>query len=121
MEVASDDDGEAARLAAQGLVTWVNYPTLAHSARIEREPSITVNGRSEPLDAMLDVSSEVRADGSGSKAKCCETLPARNGLARVRVPPGEHRIVLSARGHERDGKVKVAGGGWKAVSLLALR
>jgi len=50
-----------------------------------------------------------------------ETLPARLGIARVRVVPGEHRVVLDARGHRREGTVRIAAGGWGAVSLLALR
>lgn len=50
-----------------------------------------------------------------------ETLPARVGVARVRVPAGEHRVLMRARGSERVGDVQVKSGGWNAVSLFALR
>ena len=50
-----------------------------------------------------------------------ETLPARLGLARVRVAPGKHRVVLEARGYHREGTMEVAPGGWRLTSLLALR
>ncbi len=50
-----------------------------------------------------------------------ETLPARLGLARVRVAPGAHSVVLAARGHRRTGTLRIAPGGWGAASLFALR
>jgi uncharacterized protein len=50
-----------------------------------------------------------------------ETLPARLGLARVRVSPGPHRVVIDARGYHREGNVQMASGGWTVTSMLALR
>jgi hypothetical protein len=50
-----------------------------------------------------------------------ETLPARLGIARVRVKPGTHTIVMDSRGWRREGALEVAPGGWSAISLLALR
>jgi hypothetical protein len=50
-----------------------------------------------------------------------ETLPARVGVARVRLPPGEHRVLLRARGSEREGKVQATPDSWRAVTLFALR
>ncbi len=50
-----------------------------------------------------------------------ETLPARLGLARVRLAPGAHPVVLEARGLHRDGTVRIEAGRWRALSLFALR
>lgn len=50
-----------------------------------------------------------------------ETLPARIGIARVHVSPGDHHVVLRARGTEREGDVRVTAGDWRAISLFALR
>ncbi len=173
--LAESDREAASRLAAQGLVTWVNYPTLAPERPRGEVPTILVDGRTVHLDATLDVSAEVRAewrrregdvmaaaitrtvarvlvgqaiegaantsDKKGVKAmgfflsllaqaamtaadvpdtRSWETLPARVGIARVRLRPGEHRVVLRARGTEREGNVRVTPAGWRAVSLFAL-
>lgn len=171
-----EDQATANRLAAQGLVTWVNYPTLAPDVPLGKDPSILVDGHAASLEAVLDVTAEVRGDwqriegavmaaalsrtmtraaiggaidgiGHTSEDKdvqggaallslivqismvaadvpdtrSWETLPARLGVARVRVAPGKHRVVLDARGYHREGDVDVAPGGWKLTSMLALR
>jgi hypothetical protein len=50
-----------------------------------------------------------------------ETLPARVAIARVRVPAGEHQILIDARGVSRRQVVSVPKGGWALASLMALR
>ena len=50
-----------------------------------------------------------------------ETLPARLGLARLRLAPGDHRVTIAARGLRRDGTLRIDPGGWRATSMLALR
>jgi hypothetical protein len=174
--LAAGDRDAASRLAAQGLVTWVNYPTLAPERAFDEVPTILVDGRAVPLDATLDVEAEVRAewrriegdvmaaaitrtvarvlvgkaiegvantsDKKEVKAvgfllslfaqaamsaadvpdtRSWETLPARVGVARVRLPPGEHRVLLRARGSEREGNVHATPASWRAVTLFALR
>ncbi len=170
------DRDAASRLAAQGLVTWVNYPTLAEERATDEVPTILVDGRAVALDATLDVDAEVRAewrriegevmaaaitrtvarvlvgkaiegvanisDKKEVKAvgfllslfaqaamsaadvpdtRSWETLPARVGVARVHLPPGDHHVLLRARGIEREGDVRATPAGWRAISLFALR
>jgi hypothetical protein len=50
-----------------------------------------------------------------------ETLPARVAIARLRVAPGKHSVHLEARGVLRDVSIEVQKGGYKTVSLMALR
>jgi hypothetical protein len=49
------DAGRANRLAAQGLVTWVNYPSLGRAKGQSATPSFGLDGRLQPLDGALAV------------------------------------------------------------------
>ena len=51
----------ADRLAAKGLVTWVNYPTLAPEQGGYGTPTCTVDGRSIAMTEAVNVTSEVTA------------------------------------------------------------
>lgn len=160
----------ADRLAAKGLVTWINYPTLAPEQGGYAVPTCSVDGKAVPMVEAVNVSAEVRAQwekiegkiilsaitrlitryavGEGIESagkssplallaslgaqatltaldtpdtRSWETLPARVAVGRVRVAPGRHTIVASARGVTRTQRVDVSNGGWGAVSLQALR
>ena len=165
------DYAAANRLAAQGLVTWVNYPSLGHEQGSYAIPACTVDGRYVELEEAVNVTSQVQAEwkkiegkvilsaitrmiaryAAGSLAQAAagrdsvlglvlslgtqatltaldtpdtrswETLPARVAIARVRVPAGQHRVHVDARGVMRDVVVHVEDGGWSVVSLMALR
>lgn len=55
--ISPDDVATANRLAAQGLVTWVNYPSLGKE-RLSGEATLRVDGRPEPLELALAVDDE---------------------------------------------------------------
>ncbi len=57
--ISPDDVGRANHLAAQGLVTWVNYPVLA-KGKSPVAPKLLVDGQSQPLELALAVDSEAR-------------------------------------------------------------
>jgi hypothetical protein len=54
------DVTQANRLAAQGLVTWVNYPELAEPRLGHVEPRLFVDQGPQPLDGVLAVDAEAR-------------------------------------------------------------
>jgi hypothetical protein len=161
----------ANRIAAQGLVTWVNFPTLAPEQGSYAIPSFFLDAQIVPLQEAANVGKQVRAEwkkiegkvilsaitrliarfavGKGIEAaagensivgliaslgtqatltaldtpdtRSWETLPARVGVARVRVKPGAHRVRLDTRGVSRDVPLQVQKGGWAVASLMALR
>jgi len=48
------------------------------------------------------------------------TLPARIGLARMRVPAGRHSVRVAALGVSRERQVDVPAGGYAVVNLTEL-
>jgi hypothetical protein len=170
-DLAPTDYAAANRIAAQGLVTWVNFPTLAPEQGSYAVPACVVDGRYVQLEEAANVSRQVRAEwkkiegkvilsaitrliarfavGQGIEAaagrnsivgviaslgaqatltaldtpdtRSWETLPARVGVARVRVKAGAHPIRLEARGVIREAPFQVGKGGWVVASLMALR
>jgi hypothetical protein len=171
--LAPTDVAAANRLAAQGLVTWINFPSLGHEQGGYALPAVSVDGSYVQLEQAVDVTHEVRGEwkkiegkvivsaitrlvsrylagtlvgaaaGGGRESllgallslgtqatltildtpdtRSWETLPARVAVARMRVPAGSHTLHLDARGVRRDLTVNVEKGGWKLVSLMALR
>lgn len=169
--IQPSDQAAANRLAAQGLVTWINFPSLAPGEGSHAHASCSIDGRTVALEEAADVEREVRAQwkkiegkvivsaitrmvarvavGEGIRAasgrdnvvgllaslgaqatlsamdtpdtRSWETLPSHITFARLRLPPGRHRIVLEARGARRDQAVDVKSGGFRVVSLLSLR
>lgn len=161
----------ANKLAAQGLVTWVNYPSLGREQGAYGIPDARLDGRAIDFDGKISVSSDVRRQWKSMEGKIVasaisrmiarllvgegiqqaagkdslggflaslgaqaaltaldtpdtrswETLPARVVVARKRVKAGRHTVRLSARGVVRTQEVVVPKGGWRVVSLMALR
>jgi hypothetical protein len=62
-DALSPRDVEAANgLAAQGLVTWINFPALGPEKGSYDVPSVTIDGKSIALDEAVDVTRQVRAE-----------------------------------------------------------
>jgi hypothetical protein len=169
----SPGDREGAnKLALQGLVTWINFPTLAPGQGNYSIPAVQLDGRFVQLEEAVNVDREVRSEwkkiegkiivsaitrmvarllvGKGIEAaagkenavigilgslaaqatlsaldtpdtRSWETLPARVAVARVRLPAGRHRVMIDARGWQRNQEILVEKGSWQVVSLMALR
>lgn len=156
-------------LAAQGLVTWVNYPTLGKPKGQYALAEFSADGQSQPLDtvpldklaikawdaqkggviasaitrmiarvAAGEVARQAGGKGIGGlllslftqasltaadtpDTRSWATLPARIALGRVRVPAGNHMIVLKARGKLVKKTLTVKPGGFAVLNLTVLR
>jgi uncharacterized protein len=160
---------QANQLAAQGLVTWINMPSLPKPTRQYIPPTMTLDQSSVPLEAMLSVDTEAvnaweatkgkmiasaitrlvtrviagqvarQATGGGTigmlaslgtqaamtaadtpDTRSWSTLPARIAVGRVRLPPGQHVVELSADGVRKRQVVNLSKGGWAVVNLTVL-
>lgn len=61
-DISPHDRQQASALAAKGLVTWVNYPTLARGKGGYAIPTFRLDGRAQPLEQAIDIEAEVRAE-----------------------------------------------------------
>ncbi|MBX3191592.1 MAG: hypothetical protein KF819_31660 [Labilithrix sp.] len=134
-------DGKAAALGATLDVTgevkaeWAKIEGHVLAAATSRCIARVVAGKS--IEAATQASNNRTVEGIGflvslfgqiaanaadvPDTRSWETMPARLAIARVRVTPGEHRVHLEAQGMRREGSLAVAPGGWRAISLFALR
>lgn len=55
------DAARADALAAQGLVTWINYPELGRARGTWGVPRVSLDGRAAPIEGLLAVDSEAYA------------------------------------------------------------
>jgi hypothetical protein len=60
MYMSPESSARANYLAAQGLVTWVNYPTLGKPHGTYGAPEFTLSGRPLPLEGMVAVDIEAK-------------------------------------------------------------
>lgn len=168
--ISPADASRANRLAAQGLVTWINYPELGKPKGTYDTPGFALDGSWQTLEGALAVDREARnaydhqrgaiiasaitrmisrviAGSVASKAagkddalglllslgtqatltavdtpdtRSWSTLPARIAFSRVRVPPGKHQVILSARGYKQKQTVDIKPQGFKVVALTVL-
>lgn len=85
--ISPTDRAAANKLAAQGLVTWVNYPTLAPAKGKYAIPSVRVGGRAIQLEEAVDVDREVRAEWKKIEGKIIVSALTRM-IARFAVGQG---------------------------------
>jgi tetratricopeptide (TPR) repeat protein len=81
----------ANRLAAKGLVTWVNYPTLAPDQGSYTVPTCSVDGKAIPMEQAVNVSSEVLAEWHKIEGKVILSAITRL-IARYAVGEGIQEV-----------------------------
>lgn len=60
--ISPNDRARANELAVQGLVTWINYPSLGTEQGGYEAPWVRLDGQSQRLEQSVDVSAEVRKE-----------------------------------------------------------
>ncbi len=107
------DHDRANRLAAQGLVTWVNFPTLAPGQGRYATPSLRLGGQYIQLEEAVDVDHQVREEWKKIEGKIILSAITRL-IARVAVGQG----IEAAAG--RDNVVGLIGSLAAQATLTAL-
>jgi hypothetical protein len=79
--ISPEDTAKANELAAQGLVTWVNYPKLAKNRPIP-QARFFVDGKPQPLEVALEVDEEAQKAWEGAKVPLIASAITRL-IARV--------------------------------------
>jgi hypothetical protein len=97
--ISPHDHSRANAIAAQGLVTWINYPELGRPRGQYDQPEFALNGRWQPLEGVLAVDLEARR--AWEKAKGAVIAAAITRMI-ARVVAGE-----TAR--------RASGGGWAGL------
>jgi hypothetical protein len=160
----------ANRLAAQGLVTWINYPELGKPKGTYDNPSVSLGSEWIQLEGALAVDLEARAAWEDAKGpimaaaivrmitrivagealrqsakdstvgallslgtqaalvaadtpdtRSWETLPARVAIGRMRVQPGQHRVILTSRGVKKTSTLTLKPKDWAVAGITVLR
>lgn len=88
---------QANRLAAQGLVTWVNYPELAPSRAEYPVPLVRIDGSAQPAQVIADVDAVARHAWNESRGKVMAAAVTRM-ITRAAVGAGAGVAVGKASG-----------------------
>lgn len=107
------DVAQANTLAAQGLVTWINFPTLAPGQGKYDIPGVKLDGHYVQLEEAVDVDREVRKEWKKIEGKIIVSAITRM-IARVAVGQG----IQSAAG--RDNVVGILASLGAQATLTAL-
>lgn len=103
--ISPDDTARANELAAKGLVTWINFPTLGRSRGAYSEPAFTVDGQPRNLELAVDVADHARA-----AYEAAEPAIVLSAITRLlaRAVAGE-LTELAASGGKKDGGAGIFG------------
>jgi hypothetical protein len=112
-DISPTDRAQATDLAAQGLVTWVNYPTLAPATGEYTSPVCLLDGKRISLSPAADVAEEVRTEWRRIEGKIIVSAITRL-ITRLAVGQG----IRVAAG--RDNAVGIIGSLVAQASLSAL-
>lgn len=85
--LSPNDVAGANKLAAQGLVTWINFPTLAPGQGNYAVPAVNLDGRSIQLEEAVNVDREVREEWKKIEGKIIVSAITRM-VARLLVGKG---------------------------------
>lgn len=85
-------------LAAQGLVTWINYPTLGEEQGSFQPPVVTIDGAAAPAFDTFAVSSDIRTEWQNVEGRVIGSAITRL-IARTAVGVG----IQAAAGRENAG------------------
>ncbi len=85
--LSPNDVAGANKLAAQGLVTWINFPTLAPGQGNYAVPAVNLDGRSIQLEEAVNVDREVREEWKKVEGKIIVSAITRM-VARLLVGKG---------------------------------
>lgn len=85
--LSPNDVAGANKLAAQGLVTWINFPTLAPGQGNYAVPQVRLDGRYVQLEEAVNVDREVRAEWKKIEGKIIVSAISRM-VARLLVGKG---------------------------------
>jgi hypothetical protein len=86
-DIHPNDRVAANKLAAQGLVTWVNFPSLAPGRGKYEVPACELDGRYVQLEEAVDIDSQVRAEWKKIEGKVILSAITRL-IARYAVGAG---------------------------------
>jgi hypothetical protein len=68
-DLSPDNRGQANRLAAQGLVTWINFPSLPKPKPVWQVPTFTIDRQAVGLEGLLAVDTEAVNAWRATKGK----------------------------------------------------
>jgi hypothetical protein len=85
--MSPNDVAQANQLAAQGLVTWINFPTLGPAQGKYETPGVRLDGHYVQLEEAVDVDREVRKEWKKIEGKIIVSAITRM-IARVAVGQG---------------------------------
>jgi uncharacterized protein len=96
--LAPNDVAAANRIAAQGLVTWINFPTLGREQGEYTVPAAMLDGRYVQLEQAVDVAREVRAEWKKMEGKIIVSaitrMVSRYAAGRlVNAAAGDHSLL----------------------------
>jgi len=96
--LAPNDLARANRLAAQGLVTWINFPTLGREQGEYATPACVLDGQYVRLEQAVDVTRQVRAEWKKIEGKIIVSaitrMVARYAAGRlVRAAAGKNDLL----------------------------
>jgi hypothetical protein len=96
--LAPNDVAAANRIAAQGLVTWINFPTLGREQGEYTIPAAMLDGHYVQLEQAVDVAHEVRAEWKKIEGKIIVSaitrMVSRYAAGRIaNAAGGEHSLL----------------------------